>query len=297
MAIFKGSGVALVTPFKNNEIDYKSLKNIINYQIQNSTDAIIICGTTGEASTLSYDEQLSCIKFCVDIVNKRVPVIAGTGSNCTKSAVELAQKAEKLGVDGLLIVTPYYNKATQKGLISHYTEIARNVSLPIIMYNVPSRTGCNIEPVTAIELVKNVDNIVGIKEASGDLIQIAMLSCLAHNEKVSIDIYSGNDDQVYNVLEVGGKGVISVNANVIPQEMHDLVYDFLNGNQKESKKLQQKSNEYAKVLFSEVNPIPVKRALYEVGLISSPELRLPLTDLAKENVISLKKVLKKDRKI
>lgn len=297
MAIFEGSGVALATPFQDDQIDYKSLKRMIEFQIRNKTDAIIICGTTGEASTLSYEEQLSCIKFCVDIVNKRVPVIAGTGSNCTKSAIILAKEAESLGVDGLLIVTPYYNKATQKGLIKHYTEIAKNVSIPILMYNVPSRTGCNIEPETAISLVKSVDNIVGIKEASGNLIQVAMLSCLAHNEKINIDIYSGNDDQVLDLLELGAKGVISVNANIIPNEMHRLVMEYMKGNKIASKGLQYKAKEYAKVLFSEVNPIPVKRALYEVGLIDSSELRLPLTDLEGKNVKSLKKVLKKDNKI
>lgn len=293
MEIFKGSGVALVTPFKNGEIDYKSLENLIEFQISNETDAIIICGTTGEASTLSYEEQINCIKFCVEKVNKRIPVIAGTGSNCTKSAVKMAQAAEKIGVDGLLIVTPYYNKATQRGLVEHYSKIASSVTLPIIMYNVPSRTGCNIEPKTAVAIAKNIDNIVGIKEASGNIVQVAQLAYLIKKEKVKLDIYSGNDDQVYDLLEIGGKGVISVNANIIPKQTHDLVWNFMNGNKEKSKELQHQANEYAKVLFSEVNPIPIKRATYELGLISSPELRLPLTDLEEKNVKKLQILLKK----
>lgn len=293
MSVFEGSGVALVTPFKNGEVDYISMRNLIEYQINNGTDAIIVCGTTGEASTLSYDEQISCIKFCCEVVNKRIPVIAGTGSNCTKSAIKLAKIAEQIGVDALLVVTPYYNKATQKGLIKHYAAIADSVDIPIIMYNVPSRTGLNIEPETAVAIAKEVDNIVGIKEASGDIIQVARLAHLAKINNVNLDIYSGNDDQVYDLLELGGKGVISVNANIIPRDTHNLVYSFLNGNKEESRKLQHKANEYSKVLFSEVNPIPVKRAVYELGLISSPELRLPLTDLEEEHVKNLKNVLKK----
>lgn len=293
MSVFEGSGVALVTPFKDGEVDYDSMRNLIEYQISNGTDAIIVCGTTGEASTLSYDEQISCIKFCCDVVNKRIPVIAGTGSNCTKSAIKLAKIAENIGVDGLLVVTPYYNKATQKGLIKHYAAIANSVNIPIIMYNVPSRTGLNIKPETAVAIVQQIDNIVGIKEASGDIVQVAKLAYLARKNNVDIDIYSGNDDQVYDLLELGGKGVISVNANIIPKETHDLVYNFLNGNKQESKNLQHNANKYSKVLFSEVNPIPVKRAVYELGLISSPELRLPLTDLEEEHVDDLKKLLKK----
>ena len=293
MSVFEGSGVALITPFKDGEVDYDSMRNLIEYQISNGTDAIIVCGTTGEAATLSYDEQISCIKFCCDVVNKRIPVIAGTGSNCTKSAIKLAKIAENIGVDGLLVVTPYYNKATQKGLIKHYAAIANSVNIPIIMYNVPSRTGLNIKPETAVAIVQQIDNIVGIKEASGDIVQVAKLAYLARKNNVDIDIYSGNDDQVYDLLELGGKGVISVNANIIPKETHDLVYNFLNGNKQESKNLQHNANKYSKVLFSEVNPIPVKRAVYELGLISSPELRLPLTDLEEEHVDDLKKLLKK----
>ncbi len=293
MALFEGSAVALITPFVNGLIDYNSMWKLIEYQIENGTDAIVICGTTGEASTLSYDEQLECIKFCVDVVDKRIPVIAGTGSNCTLSAVNMAKEAEKLGVDGLLVVTPYYNKATQNGLIKHYGMIADSVSIPIIMYNVPSRTGCNIDPETAVILGKKYDNIVGIKEASGDLNQVAKLSCLIHNTNCNLDIYSGNDDQVYDVLELGGKGVISVNANIIPRKTHDLVINYLNGFYENSRNLQDEALEFARVLFSEVNPIPIKYTMYELGMIKSPELRLPLTTLENENVKKVKKLLKK----
>lgn len=292
MSLFKGSGVALVTPFKNNEIDYKSMKNLIEYQIANDTDAIIICGTTGEASTLSYNEQIECIRKCVEYVNGRLKVIAGTGSNCTKSAINLAKNAEAVGADGLLVVTPYYNKATQKGLIKYYSDIAESVSIPIIMYNVPSRTGCNILPETAIEIAKNNSNIVGIKEASGNISQVATLACLKAKEKVNLDIYSGNDDQVLPILSLGGLGVISVNANIIPKNTHDMVENFFSGNFEKSLSLHNKAVSYSKVLFQEVNPIPIKRALYEVGLIETPELRSPLTELEEEHVKKLIKVIR-----
>lgn len=293
MSLFKGSAVALVTPFKNGEIDYKSMKRLIEYQIENNTDAIVICGTTGEASTLSYKEQLDCIKKCVEYVNGRVKVIAGTGSNCTKSAINMSKAAEKLGVDGLLIVTPYYNKATQLGLLNHYSSIAKEVSIPIIMYNVPSRTGCNIEPKTAITIAKNNANIVGIKEASGNISQIAELAYLKEDSKVNLDIYSGNDDQILPILSLGGIGVISVCANIIPKDVHNLVMSYLDNKLEKSLTLQLKNYAYSKVLFSEVNPIPIKRALYEEGLIESDELRLPLTKMNGEKAIHLKKVLKK----
>ena len=293
MSLFKGSAVALVTPFKNGEIDYKSMKRLIEYQIENNTDAIVICGTTGEASTLSYKEQLDCIKKCVEYVNGRVKVIAGTGSNCTKSAINMSKAAEKLGVDGLLIVTPYYNKATQLGLLNHYSSIAKEVSIPIIMYNVPSRTGCNVEPKTAITIAKNNANIVGIKEASGNISQIAELAYLKEDSKVNLDIYSGNDDQILPILSLGGIGVISVCANIIPKDVHNLVMSYLDNKLEKSLTLQLKNYAYSKVLFSEVNPIPIKRALYEEGLIESDELRLPLTKMNGEKAIHLKKVLKK----
>ena len=221
MALFKGAGVAIVTPFnENNEVNYEKLGELIDFQIANGTDSIIICGTTGEASTLTHEEHLECIKYTVEKVNKRVPVIAGTGSNCTNTAIYLSKEAESYGVDGLLIVTPYYNKATQKGLIAHYTAIANSVSLPIIMYNVPGRTGCNMLPQTVASLVKNVDNIVGIKEASGNIAQVAEIMNLTEG---NIDLYSGCDEMIVPVLSLGGIGVISVLSNVAPQETHDMV--------------------------------------------------------------------------
>ena len=293
MSLFKGSGVALVTPFYNDMIDYESMYKLIDYEISNGTDAIIVCGTTGEASTLSYDEQIECIKKCVEYVDGRVCVIAGTGSNCTKSAVKLSQTAESIGVDGLLVVTPYYNKCTQNGLKEHYKMISDNVNIPILMYNVPSRTGVNIEPDTALDIVKNNKNVIGIKEASGNISQIARLAYLKGKNNIDMDIYSGNDDQVLPVLSLGGVGVISVDANVIPKDMHDLVYSYLSGDYEKSSLLNEKAILYSKVLFSEVNPIPVKRALYELGLIKSDSVRLPLTKMEDKNVKELKKVLKK----
>ena len=290
--LFKGSGVALVTPFYNGEVDYYSMYNLIDYVIENGTDAIIVCGTTGEASTLSYDEQIDCIKKCVDYVDGRVCVIAGTGSNCTKSAVKLSMTAESLGVDGLLVVTPYYNKCTQNGLKAHYKMISDSVNIPILMYNVPSRTGVNIEPDTALDIVKNNKNVVGIKEASGNISQVATLAYLKNKYKVDMNIYSGNDDQVLPILSLGGVGVISVNANVIPRDIHNLVYTYLEGDYKKSSLINDKAIIYSKVLFSEVNPISVKRALYELGLIRSDEVRLPLTRMEERHVLELKKVIK-----
>ena len=239
MAIFKGAGVAIVTPMKDNgEVNFEKLGEILEEQIAGSTDAIIICGTTGESSTLTHEEHLETIRYTVDKVAKRIPVIAGTGSNCTETAIYLSKEAEKMGADGLLLVTPYYNKATQKGLIAHYTSIANAVTLPIILYNVPSRTGCNIQPETAAYLAKNVENIVGIKEASGNISQIAKLMQLAEG---SIDLYSGNDDQIVPLLSLGGVGVISVLSNIAPQQTHDIVELFLEGKIKESCDLQLKA--------------------------------------------------------
>lgn len=292
MSVFKGSGVAIVTPFLNGKIDYESMKNLIEYQIANGTDAIIVCGTTGEASTLSYEEQIECIKRCVEYVDGRVKVIAGSGSNCTKSAVNLSKKIEKLGVDALLVVTPYYNKATQEGLKMHYKMISDSVSIPIIMYNVPSRTGVNIDALTAIEIARDNKNIVGIKEASGNISQISMISYLKSKYDVNLDIYSGNDNQVLPILALGGVGVVSVNANVIPKDMHDLVISFLNKEYDKSQILNEKAIIYSEILFSEVNPIPVKSALYELGLIASNELRLPLTKMEEANVKKLRKIIK-----
>lgn len=294
MSIFKGSGVALITPFKDDlAVDYESLEGIINYQIENETDAIIICGTTGEAPTLDDGEHLNVIKKCVEIVKGRVPVIAGTGSNNTMHAVMMSKKAEELGANGLLVVTPYYNKATQYGLEKHYEAIAKNTKLPIIMYNVPSRTGCNINPETAIKIALENKNIVGIKEASGKTIQVEKITELARKEKLEFDLYSGNDDDVINVLENGGVGVISVCANITPTKTHDLVIHYLDGDVEYAKKLQDEQKELSDVLFCEINPIPIKKACYEMSLIESGALRLPLTDLSSDNHKRLIKVMKK----
>lgn len=297
MSLFKGSIVALVTPFKDGKVDFKSMERLIEYQINNKTDAIVVCGTTGEASTLTYDEQIECIKKCVEYARGRVKVIAGTGSNCTKSAIRMSKIAESLNVDGLLVVTPYYNKTTKKGLEEHYKAIAESVSIPIIMYNVPSRTGLNIDAKTAIKIAKENKNIIGIKEASGNISQVAYLAYLKEIENVDLDIFSGNDDQVLPILSLGGVGVISVNANIIPKDMHNLVYSYLNGDYNTCKLLQTKAYAYSKVLFSETNPIPIKRALYEVGLIDSDEVRLPLVKMQEENKKELQKVLVKYKQI
>lgn len=290
MAIFKGAGVAIVTPFtEDNHVNFQKLGELIDFQIENGTDAIIICGTTGESSTLTHEEHLECIRFAVEKTAKRVPVIAGTGSNCTETAVYLSKEAQKAGADALLLVTPYYNKATQNGLKEHFTMIANAVEIPVVLYNVPSRTGCNILPETAVFLAKNVKNIVAIKEASGDISQIAKLAYLADGQ---IDIYSGNDDQIVPILSLGGVGVISVLSNIAPKKTHDIVEHYLNGNVKESTKLQLEAIPLAKALFSEVNPIPVKAALnmmgFEVG-----DLRRPLTPMEAENKEKLKEAMQK----
>lgn len=288
MAIFKGAGVAIVTPmFDNGEVNYDKLGELLEYQIANSTDAIIICGTTGEASTLTHEEHLDVIKYAVDKVAKRVPVIAGTGSNCTETAIYLSVEAEKRGADALLQVTPYYNKATQKGLIQHYTAIANSVDLPIILYNVPSRTGVNILPQTAVTLAKNVKNIVAIKEASGNISQVAELAALADG---CIDIYSGNDDQVVPLLSLGGVGVISVLSNVMPKLTHDMVMSYLNGDVKLSRQLQLSVMNLNKALFCEVNPIPVKEALNMMGW-NAGAVRSPLCEMEPQHKELLRKEL------
>ncbi|MCR5001162.1 MAG: 4-hydroxy-tetrahydrodipicolinate synthase [Lachnospiraceae bacterium] len=289
MAIFTGSGVAITTPFKKDgSVDYDLFREQIEYQIGGGTDAIIVCGTTGEASTLTHEEHLDCIKFCAEVVNKRIPVIAGTGSNCTETAIYLSTEAEKYGVDALLVVTPYYNKATQKGLIEHYTMIAESVNLPIIMYNVPSRTGCNIQPETAAYLAKNVKNIVAIKEATGNISQVAKLMHLAGD---SIDLYSGNDDQIVPILSLGGKGVISVLANVAPRQTHDIVASYLAGDVKKSCSLQLEALPLCNALFCEVNPIPVKKAVQLQGR-DGGTLRRPLSEMEPENVKKLEAAMK-----
>ena len=288
MAIFTGAGVAIVTPMKENgDIYYEKLGELIEEQIAGGTDAIIICGTTGESACMSHEEHLSVIEYAIKKVNKRIPVVAGTGSNYTETAVYLSQEAEKLGADGLLVVTPYYNKATQKGLIAHYTTIANSVKLPIIMYNVPSRTGCNILPETAVTLAKNVENIVGIKEASGNISQVAKLMQLADG---CIDLYSGNDDQIVPILSLGGIGVISVLSNVAPRQKHDIVKLYMEGKVKESCELQLKALPLAEALFCEVNPIPVKAALNLMGKEAGP-LRSPLCEIEEAHAEMLKQEL------
>ena len=290
MAIFKGTGVAIVTPMhEDGKVNYEKLEEILEDQIANSTDAIVICGTTGESSTLTHGEHLQTIKFTIDKVNKRVPVIAGTGSNCTETAIMMSKEAASYGADALLIVTPYYNKATQKGLIAHYTAIANAVpETPLIMYNVPSRTGCNIQPATAAYLAKNVKNIVGIKEATGDLSQIAKMMSMADG---ALELYSGNDDQVLPILSLGGSGVISVLSNVAPRETHDMVQKFLDGDVAGSREIQLRALPLIDALFCEVNPIPVKAALNLMGKEVGP-LRLPLTEMEPQNQERLAKAMK-----
>lgn len=289
MSLFQGAGVAICTPFdQNGAVNYEKLGELIEFQIANKTDAIIVCGTTGEASTLNHEEHLEVIRYCVEKTAKRIPVIAGTGSNCTDTAIYLSKEAEQYGVDGLLVVTPYYNKATQKGLIQHFTMVAESVNIPIILYNVPSRTGCNICPETAVTLAKSVPNIVGIKEASGDISQIAKLGYLSEG---SIDIYSGNDDQIVPILSLGGVGVISVLSNVVPKETHDIVASYLNGDVETSRKLQLSMIPLVKALFSEVNPIPVKKALNLMGM-EVGGLRRPLTEMEDANALVLENELK-----
>ena len=288
MAIFKGAGVAIVTPMKENlDVNYEKLEEIINYQITNGTDCIVIAGTTGEGSTLTMEEHAAVIRAAVEFTKHRVPVVAGTGSNCTKTAIQLSQEAEEAGVDGLLVVTPYYNKATQNGLISHYSQIAQAVKTPIIMYNVPSRTGCNIQPATVAALVKNVKNIVGLKAASGDLSQIAKTVSLAGAD---LELYSGNDDQVLPILSLGGLGVISVLSNVAPKETHDMVMKFMEGDTAGAAKIQIDAIPLINALFCEVNPIPVKTALNLMGMNVGP-LRMPLCEMEESNKETLKKAL------
>ena len=280
MSIFTGAGVALVTPFKEDlSVDYDQLEKFIDFQIDNGTDSIVICGTSGEASTMSHDEQIEVVSACVSHVNGRVPVIAGAGANCTDEALNLAKRSEKAGADGLLVVTPYYNKATQKGLEEYYTTVGNSVDIPIIMYNVPGRTGTNIQPATAVKIAKSVDNIVAIKEASGDIGQVATLAALADG---CLDIYSGNDDQVVPLLAVGGKGVISVLSNVAPRETHDMVMKFLEGDVKGSLDIQLKYMDVIHNLFSEVNPIPAKRAVAEMGYCKNI-VRRPLTEMEEDH--------------
>ncbi len=276
MAIFTGAGVAIVTPMtETGAVNYPKLEELLEYQIANGTDAIIICGTTGESSTLTHEEHLETIRFTVEKVAGRIPVVAGTGSNCTDTAVYLSTEAEKYGADGLLLVSPYYNKATQKGLIDHFTKIANSVKLPIILYNIQSRTGVNIAPETLAYLAKHVENIVAVKEASGNISQVAKIAQLAGD---SLDIYSGNDDQIVPLLSLGGKGVISVLSNIAPRETHDIVAKYLDGDVKGSRELQLRALPLIDALFCEVNPIPVKEAMNMLGWEVGPT-RMPLSPM------------------
>ncbi|CAH2214432.1 4-hydroxy-tetrahydrodipicolinate synthase [Tepidibacter aestuarii] len=284
--LFKGSGVALVTPFKNGGIDFEKLAEIIEYHIKEGTDAFIVCGTTGEASTMTDEEQIETIKFVIDKTNKRIPVIAGTGSNNTAHTIHLSQKAEELGADGLLVITPYYNKSTQKGLISHFNAVADAVNIPIIVYNVPGRTGVNIKPSTLAQIATH-KNIVAVKEASGDISQVAEMARVCPD---GFGIYSGNDDMILPLLSLGGSGVISVVANICPKDTHDLVAKYFDGDIEGSRKLQLDMKALIDALFIEVNPIPVKTAMNLLGF-DMGELRLPLVDMDDCNLSVLKKEL------
>ncbi|HZK26686.1 MAG TPA: 4-hydroxy-tetrahydrodipicolinate synthase [Thermoclostridium sp.] len=286
MTIFKGSGVAIVTPFNENGINFEAFERNLNWHVDQGTDAIIVCGTTGEASTMSQDEQEQAIKFVVEKINKRIPVVAGTSSNNTAKAIKMSQYAESVGVDGLLVSNPWYNKSTQKGIIAHFNAIADAVSIPIIVYNVPGRTGMNINANTLCELAKR-KNIIGVKEASGNISHIVDIAMLCGSD---FNIYSGNDDHVVPLLSLGGVGVISVSANIIPKEMHDMVMKYLQGDVAGSLKLQLKTNVLNHALFIETNPIPIKTAMNLLGF-DGGILRLPLVDMETKNLVHLKKVL------
>ena len=289
MSIFKGSGVAIVTPMTDTgEVNYEQFAKLLEFQIAEGTDAIIVCGTTGESSTLTHEEHLEVIRYCTEVVAGRIPVVAGTGSNCTETAVYLSREAEKFGVDGLLLVSPYYNKATQNGLYAHFKAVADSVKLPILLYNVPSRTGCNILPETVVRLCTDVENIVGVKEASGNISQIAHLAAISGGK---VDIYSGNDDQIVPIMSLGGIGVISVLANVAPAQTHEICQKYLDGDAKESCRLQLEAMELCNALFCEVNPIPVKKALSLMGKIDGA-LRMPLSEMEPANVQRLEKAMR-----
>lgn len=290
MAIFTGAGVAIVTPFhEDGRVNYEAFEKQIELQIAGRTDAIIVCGTTGESSTLTHEEHLDVIRFCVEKVNKRIPVVAGTGSNCTQTAIYLSQEAEKAGADGLLLVTPYYNKCTQKGLYEHFKMVAESVNIPIILYNIPGRTGgVLIQPETVVSLCRDVKNIVGVKDATGNISGVAKVLQLANGD---VDLYSGNDDQIVPILSLGGKGVISVLSNVAPKQTHDICQLYFDGKVKESAQLQLKALPVIDGLFCEVNPIPVKKAMNLMGLNAGP-LRRPLTEMEDEHAEKLAAAMK-----
>lgn len=289
MSIFKGAGVAIITPFhEDGSINYTEFDRLAEFQIQNGSDAIIVAGTSGEASTLTHGEQLNLIRRCVRTVAGRLPVIAGTGSNCTKTAVELSVEAEKAGADGILLVSPYYNKATQNGLYQHFKTVAEAIQIPVLLYNVPGRTGCNIQPETIVRLCREVKNIVGVKDAGGNISQTAKLLALAEGD---VDVYSGNDDQIVPVLSLGGKGVISVLSNVAPRQTHDICQLYFEGKTAKSAALQLQSMELIEALFCEVNPIPVKSALNLMGFAAGIP-RMPLTELEETNKRRLEQAMK-----
>ena len=286
MAIFE---VALITPFKENgEVNFEKLEELVEEQIAGGTDAIIACGTTGESSTMTHEEDDEVIRFICKKVNHRIPVIAGTGSNCTREAVSKSIAAEKAGADGLLVVTPYYNKATQKGLIQHFTTIANAVSIPVILYHIPGRTGVTMKPETIVTLCREVPNIVGVKEASGDFSAIAEIMHLSGGE---IDVYSGNDDQIVPLLAMGGKGVISVLSNVAPRQTHEICASFFRGDVETSRRMQLEALPLINALFCEVNPIPVKAAMNLMGKEVGP-MRLPLTTMEEQNQERLAKAMR-----
>lgn len=282
--IFKGCGTAIITPFTKNGVNFEEFKKMIEFQIAEGADSIIVCGTTGESSTMTTEEKKETIKFAIDIANKRIPIIAGTGGNCTKTAIEMSKYAESVGADGVLLVTPYYNKTTQEGLIAHYKAIAESITIPVILYNVPSRTGLNISPKTCFELSK-IDNIVAIKEASGNISQIAEIANLC---KDNLAIYSGNDDQVLPILSLGGLGVISVLSNIIPKDVHNMVQYYFDGATKQATDIQLNTLNLTKALFSEVNPIPVKAACNMIGFEAGIP-RLPLIEMSESGKENLKK--------
>lgn len=293
MAVFKGSAVAIVTPFHDDaeqSINYDAFAKLLDFQMNNGTDAIVVCGSTGESATMTEAEHLEACKFVVDYVKHRVPVIAGTGSNCTKTVVQLTEAVREYGADAALVITPYYNKGTQEGLYQHFSAAAEAAKgMPVIMYNVPSRTGVNLLPATAARLVKDVPNITGIKEACGDLSQIVKLMSLTDGK---IDLYSGNDDQTVAIMAMGGLGVISVVANIAPQIMHDLCAAFEAGDLEKARKLQLQTEEVFEALFSEVNPIPVKKAVSLMGFEAGP-LRLPLTEMTPAKAEKMAEAMKK----
>jgi 4-hydroxy-tetrahydrodipicolinate synthase len=287
MSIFVGSAVAIVTPFTENGVNFEKLKELIEWHIKSSTDAIVICGTSGEASTMTLEEKKEAIKFTVTTVNKRIPVIAGTGSNNTSESIKMSKWAEDVGVDGLLVITPYYNKTTQKGLIQHFKAVNDAVNIPIVLYNVPGRTGMNLNPETLL-LLSDLKNIVAIKEASGSISQIARMKALCRDR---FDIYSGNDDQIVPILSLGGKGVISVIANILPKETHEMVMSYINGDTSKSLEIQLNTLPLCSALFVETNPIPIKTALNLIGYNVGP-LRLPLCEMNDKNLKLLKDEIK-----